>query len=129
MPRARRHVAYAAVVGYLIDCGPDCGTIVSRVILQRVYDGMAPGGDGKTGHSHDLDGDSLDPEHHLFVIDAFEMPSWNYSNERKTFERYTCTFLFHLLNTGALKAKVQDTNKAGCRRECGVSCSTHAPSA
>ncbi len=44
---------------------------------------------GEDGPSaNPLDADLLDPEHHLFIIDAFEMPSWYYSAERKAFERY-----------------------------------------
>lgn len=31
--------------------------------------------------------ESIDPNHHFHIIDAFEMPAWQWSIERKTFEK------------------------------------------
>ncbi|KZT12506.1 epsilon DNA polymerase [Laetiporus sulphureus 93-53] len=58
---------------------------VSLDVLQRVYDTFQ--GSGSTSDS--MVQDLIDPESHLFVIDAFDMPSWHWSNERSTFERAT----------------------------------------
>ncbi|KAF8337053.1 epsilon DNA polymerase [Cantharellus anzutake] len=64
----------------------DCTTIVTRDILVRVYELMREAGeDGPSVNP--LDADLLDPENHLFIIDAFDMPSWYYSADRKAFER------------------------------------------
>lgn len=55
---------------------------VSLDVLHRVYEAFQNGeGDGAPKHT------LLDPDNHLFVIDAFEMPLWNWSTERSTFER------------------------------------------
>lgn len=32
--------------------------------------------------------DTIDPEHYLHFINAFEMPRWHFSHERQVFERY-----------------------------------------
>ena len=59
---------------------------VSLDVLQRVYETFQNGEDeGEQGHAQ------LDPESHLFVIYAFEMPLWNWSTERSTFERLVLT--------------------------------------
>ncbi|KAH9853528.1 epsilon DNA polymerase [Lenzites betulinus] len=55
---------------------------VSLDVLQRVYEAFQ-NGDGEGAQEHAL----LDPDNHLFVIDAFDMPLWNWSTERSTFER------------------------------------------
>ncbi|KAH7887661.1 DNA polymerase epsilon, subunit B [Phlebopus sp. FC_14] len=55
---------------------------VSLAILQRVYNALQDQGSGDP-----TDAELLDPESHLYVIDAFEMPPWNWSLERGTFER------------------------------------------
>ncbi|KAI0832362.1 epsilon DNA polymerase [Trametes gibbosa] len=55
---------------------------VSLEVLQRVYEAFQ-NGDGEGAQDHTL----LDPDSHLFVIDAFAMPLWNWSTERSTFER------------------------------------------
>lgn len=55
---------------------------VSLDVLHRVYEAFQNGDEGgDEGHAQ------LDPDSHLFVIDAFEMPLWNWSTERSTFER------------------------------------------
>lgn len=55
---------------------------VSLDVLRRVYETFQNGGD--TGQGED---DFLDPESHLHFIDAYEMPLWNWSTEKGTFER------------------------------------------
>ena len=55
---------------------------VSLDVLHRVYETFQNGDeDGEQGRAQ------LDPDSHLFVIDAYEMPLWNWSTERSTFER------------------------------------------
>ncbi|KDQ64598.1 hypothetical protein JAAARDRAFT_145515 [Jaapia argillacea MUCL 33604] len=56
---------------------------VSLNVLQRVYEALQ----GSTGGGGETDEETLDPESHLFFINAFEMPLWHYSPERTTFER------------------------------------------
>ncbi|THH32936.1 hypothetical protein EUX98_g1271 [Antrodiella citrinella] len=55
---------------------------VSVQILQRVYDAFQ-GGEGKSHGENDF----LDPDEHLKFINAHDMPLWNWSNEKGTFER------------------------------------------
>lgn len=55
---------------------------VSLHVLQRVYENFQGGGDGQTEEQ-----ELLDPENHLFIINAFDMPLWNWSLERGTFEK------------------------------------------
>jgi DNA polymerase epsilon subunit 2 len=69
-----------------IDGSTDCSTIVTKQLLQRVYESVVekstvavPG--SSQGEQH------WDPDHHLFFINAFDMPRWHYSQERKVFER------------------------------------------
>ena len=55
---------------------------VSLDVLERVYETF------QNGDNNEEEGLSqLDPESHLFFIDAYEMPLWNWSTERSTFER------------------------------------------
>jgi DNA polymerase epsilon subunit 2 len=61
---------------------------VTLSILERVYESMQ----GNAQREDDGEADKLDPESHLFFINAFEMPAWHWSIERSTFERYVnCT--------------------------------------
>lgn len=55
---------------------------VSVQILQRVYDAFQ-GGDGKSQGENDF----LDPDEHLRIVDAHDMPLWNWSNEKGAFEK------------------------------------------
>ena len=67
---------------------------VSLDVLQRVYDAFQEE-NNETGES-----DYLDPEGHLFFVDAFEMPLWNWSTERSGFERsenFTVIYARHSL--------------------------------
>lgn len=59
---------------------------VSLDILDRVYEGMQNQGSKPNGEQ-----ETLDPESHLFIIDAFEMPLWHWSPERGTFEKSAFT--------------------------------------
>jgi DNA polymerase epsilon subunit 2 len=54
---------------------------VSLAILQRVYESVQDQG-------IETEKESIDPESHLFFIDAFDMPLWRWSQERGTFEKY-----------------------------------------
>lgn len=55
---------------------------VSVDVLQRVYEAFQGSGD-----SHSQEHELLDPESHMFVVNAFDMPLWHWSHERSTFER------------------------------------------
>lgn len=57
---------------------------VSLEVLQRVYDAFQSGGENG-GQGED---DFLDPDNYLHFINAYEMPSWNWSAERTAFERW-----------------------------------------
>jgi len=59
----------------------DAAMKVSLDILRRVYDTLQD--QGNVGETEEL----LDPESHLYFVDAFEMPSWHWSQERGTFEK------------------------------------------
>jgi len=56
---------------------------VSVVVLQRVYQLLQ----GSSGTASSVEQDILDVDAHIFIVDAFEMPQWNWSSERSTFER------------------------------------------
>lgn len=60
-------------------------------VLQRVYESLQDRGD----HTQ-VEREIVDPESHLFFIDAYEMPRWVWSQERGTFERY-CQLNLYLL--------------------------------
>ncbi|XP_006460256.1 hypothetical protein AGABI2DRAFT_150224 [Agaricus bisporus var. bisporus H97] len=55
---------------------------VSVEVLRRVYAKLQDQDDDDEIHK-----DGLNPENHLFFIDAYEMPKWHWSNERGSFER------------------------------------------
>lgn len=64
------------------DTPTDAQMKVALDVLHRVYETFQNGEDnGEEGHSQ------LDPDSHLYVIDAYEMPPWHWSTERSTFER------------------------------------------
>ena len=58
-------------------------TKVSLDILRRIYISVREKDDKIGGDGDDL----LNPEEHLFFVDAFEMPRWNWSTTRSSFER------------------------------------------
>jgi DNA polymerase epsilon subunit 2 len=64
---------------------------VSVDVLQRVYESLQD-----QGQRTDVEKEIIDPENHLFVIDAFEMPLWHWTPERGTFEKYARHFFLHL---------------------------------
>lgn len=55
---------------------------VSEDVLTRVYVTLQD-----QGERHQEEKEVIDPEKHLFFIDAFDMPRWTWSPERMTFER------------------------------------------
>lgn len=55
---------------------------VSLDVLKRVYDSFQTSDGQGQG-----DGERLDPESHLYFINAFNMPLWNWSQEKSAFER------------------------------------------
>jgi DNA polymerase epsilon subunit 2 len=61
----------------------DSTGFVSKEILEKVYESMQDA----TTDQLETDANS-DIENHLFFVDAFEMPWWQYSLERQTFEMY-----------------------------------------
>ena len=64
---------------------------VSVNVLKRVYESLQ-----NQGERPEIEKEIIDPENHLFFIDAFEMPRWTWSQERGTFEMYVVLrgFLF-----------------------------------
>ncbi|KIJ70051.1 hypothetical protein HYDPIDRAFT_104735 [Hydnomerulius pinastri MD-312] len=60
----------------------DAAMKVNLTILQRVYDALQDQGSGDAAET-----ELLDAESHLYVVDAFDMPAWNWSHERGTFEK------------------------------------------
>jgi DNA polymerase epsilon subunit 2 len=56
---------------------------VSVNVLKRVYESLQ-----NQGERSEIEKEIVDPESHLFFIDAFEMPRWTWSPERGTFEKY-----------------------------------------
>ncbi|KAG6884948.1 hypothetical protein C0992_005587, partial [Termitomyces sp. T32_za158] len=58
----------------------DVNMKVDLGVLERVYQGMR----NQSEHV-DEDKELLDPESHLYVIDAFDMPLWHWSPEAGTF--------------------------------------------
>ena len=64
---------------------------VSLDILRRVYEALQDQGDRTDAQRKD----ALDPDSHLFIINAYEMPLWHWSQERGTFEKYTSFLLIY----------------------------------
>lgn len=56
---------------------------VSIDVLKRVYESLQD-----QGERTQVEKELIDPENHLYFIDAFEMPRWVWSPERSTFEKY-----------------------------------------
>jgi len=56
---------------------------VSVAVLQRVYQLLQ----GSSTAASSIEQDILDVDAHIFVVDAFEIPQWNWSSERTTFEQ------------------------------------------
>lgn len=62
---------------------PDAVMKVSVAVLQRVHQLLQ----GSSTAASSIEQDILDVDAHIFVVDAFEMPQWNWSSERSTFEQ------------------------------------------
>lgn len=76
---------------------------VTLPILERVYEIVQ----GHTEQNGEGEQDTLDPDSHLFFIDAFNMPLWHWSPERSTFEKYKlrdCLFKTSLIPSRAAHA-------------------------
>ena len=56
---------------------------VSVAVLQRVYQLLQ----GSSTAARSIEQDILDVDAHIFIVDAFEIPQWNWSSERSTFEQ------------------------------------------
>ncbi|TFK55960.1 DNA polymerase epsilon subunit B [Heliocybe sulcata] len=63
----------------------DAAMKVSLNVLQRVYEFLQ----GGTSSGSQIKEDVLDPDGHLWFINAFDMPLWHWSFERGTFEKAT----------------------------------------
>lgn len=61
--------------------GSDATMKVSAEILKRVYESLQE--QGQQSDEKDL----IDPESHLYIINAFEMPLWRWSQENGTFQK------------------------------------------
>jgi DNA polymerase epsilon subunit 2 len=55
---------------------------VSVDILNRVYESLQD-----QGQRTDVEKELIDPESHLFIINAFDMPLWRWSQEIGTFSK------------------------------------------
>lgn len=56
---------------------------VSLDVLQRVYEAFQNSGENPAEQEQE----AVDPDSHLHFVNAFDMPLWNWSHERSTFER------------------------------------------
>lgn len=72
---------------------PDAEMKVSEEILRRVYESLQDQGND----SDEVETERIDPDNHLFFIDAFEMPLWHWSQERGTFEKCVIVVRFWFL--------------------------------
>lgn len=55
---------------------------VSIDVLKRAYESLQGQQD-----TNEVEKELIDPDSHLFFVDAFEMPRWTWSPERGTFEK------------------------------------------
>lgn len=62
---------------------------VSLEVLMRVYDSLQDQGQRSAAEK-----EAIDPESHLFFVNAFEMPLWHWSQERGTFEKFVHPSLY-----------------------------------
>ena len=75
----------------------DASTKVDLAILQRVYQNMME----KSERAENGQDELLDPEEHLYFIDAYEMPRLCWSQTRSTFEKYAKPFASLFMLTSA----------------------------
>jgi DNA polymerase epsilon subunit 2 len=66
----------------LISLALDAVMKVSLEILQRVYEALQD-----QGNTYEKEKEDIDPDSHLYFINAYEMPLWHWSQERSTFEK------------------------------------------
>lgn len=66
---------------YAVESLQDADMKVRLPLLKRAYLAL------QEKDENSDDGDMLDPEDHLYFIDAYEMPQWHWSSERNTFEK------------------------------------------
>ena len=64
---------------------PDASMKVSLPILERVYN-LLQEQEERAANDEDIDL-LLEPDDHLYFVDAFDMPPWHWSVERGTFEK------------------------------------------
>lgn len=57
---------------------------VSKDVLERVFNSF----EERKERTDDNMVEMLDPDRHLHFVDAFDMPLWNWSVERGSFEKY-----------------------------------------
>lgn len=55
---------------------------VAMDVLRRVYESFQ-----EQDNPGEQENETIDPDSHLYVIDAFEMPLWHWAPERGTFEK------------------------------------------
>lgn len=70
---------------------------VSLPILERVYHAL----DEKTERQENGEQEFLDPDEHLFFIDAYNMPLYRWSATRGTFEKWVGRPYFYSGHTGS----------------------------
>jgi DNA polymerase epsilon subunit 2 len=76
-------VSHLRARGLMPSFHQDAAMKVSVEILNRVYQALQTSGDQRTRKEDGY----LDPEDHLHIVDAFEMPRWHWSPERGSFEK------------------------------------------
>ena len=75
--------SYDVSASYLTLLPLDAVMKVSVTVLQRVYQLLQ----GSSTAASSIEQDILDVDAHVFVVNAFEIPQWNWSSERSTFEQ------------------------------------------
>ncbi|KAF8351368.1 DNA polymerase alpha/epsilon subunit B-domain-containing protein [Amanita rubescens] len=75
----------------------DASMKVSVDVLRRVYESLRDQGEASSTEK-----EFLDPDSHLYFIDAFDMPLWHWSSERGTFEKHGA----NLTSSGSAETRV-----------------------
>ncbi|KAK2466285.1 hypothetical protein APHAL10511_001927 [Amanita phalloides] len=98
----------------------DASMKVSVDVLRRVYEFLRDQGEATSTEK-----EFLDPDSHLFLIDAFEMPLWHWSSERGTFEKHATT----LTSSGSSETRVLAMrNRLNIIKQCVLRNEHFAPS-
>ncbi|KAF8165254.1 epsilon DNA polymerase [Crassisporium funariophilum] len=93
---------------------------VSVNVLKRVYESLQD-----QGERSQQEKEIIDPENHLFFVDAFEMPRWTWSPERGTFEKSTAP----LTSSGTPESRVTSMrDRLNIIRQCVLRNEHFAPS-